>query len=143
MISHKREVQAPLPAAAHTPPATSLTHVHLTAIQTLLPLTLLPSGEVAASTIAWLWMPRMLAGFRLHTSTTRRCCISAKQVEEGGQAWHVGDEACRWHGNACTAACSASKASNHQAMWLHATHKALHVPKLAVTTGQQACLPQG
>ena len=47
-------------------------------------LTLAPSGDVAASTMAWLWMPRMLAGFKLHTSTTRRCCISA-HGEAGGE----------------------------------------------------------
>jgi hypothetical protein len=35
------------------------------------------SGHVAASTIAWLVMPRMAAGFRLATINTRRCCISA------------------------------------------------------------------
>jgi len=31
-----------------------------------------PSGDVAASTMAWLFTPRMAAGFMLATSTTRR-----------------------------------------------------------------------
>mmetsp|Transcript_26757 Transcript_26757/g.68147 ORF Transcript_26757/g.68147 Transcript_26757/m.68147 type:complete len:301 (+) Transcript_26757:836-1738(+) len=39
--------------------------------------TVAPSALVAASTMAWLCTPRMAAGFRLHSTHTRRPCISA------------------------------------------------------------------
>jgi len=40
-------------------------------------LTWAPSALLAHSTMPWLCTPRMVAGFRLHSSATRRPCISA------------------------------------------------------------------